>query len=150
MIKFILWPIKVNIAIAGFGISPTSFSGVFRSEVQSLGMNADLTAQETALILVSLGVSIHYGNNFDLILNTLRHEGKIDINKPEIVDALYEMGYGVDPWWEWDAIMIYRKEYDEEDLVDMHDYAKSPIAQIFARLRWNRVKDHVEQSERRD
>ena len=150
MFKSISWPIKVNAAIAGFGISPTAFNGDFRSEVQSLGINAGLTAQETALILVSLGVGIHYDDNFDLILGTLRHDGKVDINKPEVVDALYEMGYGVDPRWETEAIMVLRGEFDKEELDDICSYTKSPIAQLFARFRWARIKDHVEQSEGKD
>ena len=90
---------------------------------------------------------IFYDDTFELILATLRHDGKIDVTKPEVVDALYEMGYGVDPSWETEALMIYREELDEEDMGDINDYSKSPIAQLFARFRWNRIKDYVEQSE---
>lgn len=147
MFKYISWPFKVNAAIAGFGISPTEFDGEFRSEIQSLGMKAGLTAQETALIVLSHKVGIHYDDTFELILGTLRHDGKVDITKPEVIDALYEMGYGVDPHWETDAIMVFRGEFDKEELDDIDDYAKSPIAQLFARFRWARIKDHVEQSE---
>ena len=150
MFKNISWPFKVNAAIAGFGIPPTEFDGEFRSEVQSLGMNAGLTPQETALILLSLKIGIHYDDTFELILATLRHDGKVDITKPEVIDALYEMGYGVDPHWEADAIMVFRGEFDKEELDDIDDYAKSPIAQLFARFRWARIKVHVEQSEGKD
>ena len=143
MFKYISWPFKVNAAIAGFGISPTEFDGEFRSEVQSLGMNAGLTAQETALVLLSLAMGkIFYDDTFELILATLRHDGKIDVTKTEVVDALYYMGYGVDPSWETEALMIYRGEFDEEDIGDINDYSKSPIAQLFARFRWNRIKDY--------
>ena len=144
MFKYISWSFKVNAAIAGFGIDPGEFDGEFRSEVQSLGRNAGLTAQETALILVSLRVGIRYDDTFELILGTLRHDGKVDTNKPEVIDALYEMGYGVDPHWETDAIMVFRGEFDEEDSDELDDYAKSPIAQVFARFRWARLRQHVE------
>ena len=147
MFKYISWPFKVNAAIAGFGISPKEFDGEFRSEVQSLGMNAGLTAQETALILLSLKIGIHYDDTFELILATLRQDDKLDTTKPEVIDALYEMGYDVDPHWETEAFMVLRGEFDKEDLDDIDDYAKSPIAQVFARLRWVRIKEHVEQSE---
>ena len=149
MFKYISWPFKVNAAIAGFGISPTEFYGEFRSEVQSLGMNAGLTAQETALILLSLKRGIHYDDTFELILATLRHEDKLDVTKPEIIDALYEMGYGVDPTWETEAIMIHRGQFEDEELGDIDNYPKSPIAQLCARLRWTRIQDHVAQSEKK-
>ena len=110
-------------------------------------MNGGLTAQETALILLSLGMGIHYDDTFELILATLRHDGKVDTTKPEVIDALYEMGYGVDPHWETDAITVFRGEFDKEELDDIDDYAKSPIAQLFARFRWAKIKEHVEQSE---
>ena len=110
-------------------------------------MNADLTAQETALILVSLKVGIHYDDTFELILATLKHDEKVDTTKPEVVDALYEMGYDVDPHWETDAIMVFRGEFYGEELKDIDDYAKSPIAQIFAKFRCARIRDHVERSE---
>ena len=150
MFKNISWPFKVNAAIAGFGVPPTEFDGEFRSEVQSLGMNAGLTPQETVLILLSLKIGIHYDDTFELILTTLKHDRKVDITKPEVIDALYEMGYGVDPHWEADAIMVFRGEYDREELDDIDDYTKSPIAQLFARFRWARIEVHVEQSEGKD
>ena len=150
MFKYISWPIKVNAAIASFGISPNVFDSKIRSTVQTLGRNAGLTAQETALILVSLGVGIHYDDTFELILGTLRHDGKVDINKPEVTDALNEMNLSGDAHWEWDAINVLRGKYDEQELNDIDDYAKSPIAQLFAKFRWARIKDHVEQSESED
>ena len=73
----------------------------------------------------------------------------MDTTKPEVIDALNEMGYGVDPHWETDAIMVFRGEFIKEDLDDIDDYAKSPIAQVFARFRWARIKQHVEQTEKR-
>ena len=147
MFKHISYPFKVNAAIAGFGISPTEFDQKFRSEVQSLGIGAGMTAQETALILLSLKIGIRYNDTFELILGTLIHDGKVDTTKPEIIDALYEMGYGVNPYWEHEAITVFIGEINKEELDDMDDYVKSPIAQLFARFRWARIKDYVEQSE---
>ena len=152
--KLIFWPLKVNAAIAGFGVRPTNIDSDLRTEVQALGLEAGLTRHETALILLALVFGVLIGqagvsddDQFDLILGTLRHDGKVDFDKPEVIDALYEMGYGVDPHWETDAIMVCRGEFDKEDLDDIDDYAKSPIAQVFARFRWARLKQHVEQSE---
>lgn len=147
MFKHISWPIKVNSAIAGFGISPTKFDGKLRSEVQLLGINAGLTAQETALILLSLKIGINYDNSFELILASHRHDGKIDTTKPEVIDALHEMGYDVDPHWEYDAISIFNGDRDKDDLDNIHAYAKSPVAQLFARFRWSKIKFHVERIE---
>lgn len=65
MFKHISWPIKLNSAIAGFGISPTKFDGKLRFEFQSLGINADLAAQETALILLYLKIEINYDDTFE-------------------------------------------------------------------------------------
>ena len=145
MFKHISWPIKLNSAIAGFGISPTKFDGKLRSEFQSLGINADLAAQETVLLLLSL--KINYDDTFELIFASLRHGGKIDIAKPEVIDALYEMGYDVDPRWGYDAVPIFNGDVDKDDVDDRHDYAKSPIAQLFARFIWSRIKVHVDQIE---
>ena len=147
MFKHFSWPIKVNSAIAGFGISPTKFDKKLRSEVQSLGINADLTTQETALILLSLKIGINYDDTFKLIFDSLRHDGKIDITKLEAIDALYEMGYDVDPQWEYDAISIFNGDVDKDDMDDRHDYEKSPIAQLFSRFRLSRIKTHVDQVE---
>ena len=145
MFRYISWPFKVNSVIASFGIPPTAIDGKIRSEVQSLGMNAGLTAQETALILLSLALGkVGPNDTFELILATLKHDGKVDVEKPEVIDALYEMGYSVDPRWETEAIMVFRGEFDEDELDEIDDYVKSPIAQLFARFRWARIKDHVE------
>ena len=147
MFKHFSWPIKVNSAIAGFGISPIKFDGKLRSEFQSLGINADLAAHETALILLPLKIGINYDNTFESIFASLRHDGKIDIAKPEVIDAPYEMGYDVDPRWGYDAVPIFNGDVDKDDMFDRHDYAKSPIAQLFARFRWFRIKVHVDQIE---
>lgn len=53
----IFWPFRVYAAIAGFGIPPSTFTSDFRSDIQILGKKAHLTPQETALVLISLGIS---------------------------------------------------------------------------------------------
>lgn len=71
-------------------------------------------------------------------------DGKVDITKPEVIDALYGMGYDVFSHWETDAILVFAGEITKEELDDLDDYVKSPIAQLFARFRWYRIKDHIE------
>ena len=143
MFKVVFWPFKVNAAIAGFGIPPTKLNGDFRSEVQLLGMNAGLTAQETALILLSLKIGIHYDDEFESILAALIRDGKVDTSKLEVIDALHEMGYSVDAPWEYDAILVFTGDISGDGLDEVDAYTKSPIAQLFARFRWSRIKDHA-------
>ncbi len=119
MFRYIFWPWKVNAAIAGFGVSPGEFDGDFRTEVQALGINASLTAQETALILISLKIGKwidQYSGSFELVLSYLENAGKVDVAKPEVVDALWEMGYREYPHWEYDAMMVFEGELDAEEL----------------------------------
>lgn len=131
MLKRLFWPLKVNAAIAGFGIRPSDIDSALRTDVQVLGLEAGLTPQETALISLALVFGVLIGqagisdnDEFDLILGTLRHDRKVDFNKPEIIDALDAMGYAIEvPRWHFD--------FDQEQ----YPYAKSPIAQLFAKKR---------------
>ena len=71
---------------------------------------------------------------------------RIDFKKPEIIDALDDMGYAKEdmPLWEHEAIMLHRGTLDGEP---DYPYAKTPIAQLFARNRWSVIGDVVEKKE---
>ena len=110
----IFWSFKVNAAIAGLGIPPTTFDGQLRSHVQTLGQKAKLTPQETALVLVALVMGIGAPTDLELFVSVWHHDGKVDYEKPEVIDALYDVGCPVaDPHWEHDAINLLRGTTDK-------------------------------------
>ena len=147
--KPIFWPFKVNAAIAAIGISPNALNHQRRYEVQELGLKAGLTPQETALVLVSLLVGARAPTVLELIVSIWHRDGNVDFEKPEVIDALYDIGCSVgDPYWEYDAIDIFGGISDENDIEQFEEYAKTPIAQLFARSRWNKFQIAAEPSKR--
>ena len=89
------WSLKVNKAFASMGIDPTQFSSEYRTNMQQSGKDSGLTPEETALITVSG----YYGAGFPTFAETAigiwRKDGKIDVSKPELSDALARMGFDV-------------------------------------------------------
>lgn len=154
--KRLLWPLKVNTALAGFGVSPTSLDNDLRTDLQGLGLAAGLTPQETALVLMALVFGSRFGlvglsdpDEFNLILAAFRQDRKIDVKKPEIVDALVYMGYETESplRWEHEAIEYHRGTLEGKP---QHPYAKTPIAQLFAQERWSAIKAAVQKRERNE
>ena len=92
-----LYPVKVNIALASMAVPPTQFDGRWRSEMQKSGKAAKLTPQETALVIVAEGLGINYPMDVETAISVWRHEGKIDISKTLVTRALFQMGFSVDP-----------------------------------------------------
>ncbi len=138
--KLIFWPLKVNTALAGIGINPTSIVGQTRTDIQLLGLDAGLTPQETALVLVSLLAGIHSPIELELIVSVWHHDKKVNFEKPEVIDVLDEIGCPVgDPRWWSDAIDISNGTLDDERLEEVDEYAKSPIAQLFAKVRHKKL-----------
>lgn len=90
------YPVKVNMALAAMAVPPTQFDGVWRSGMQEIGKSGGLTPQETALVIVGYGLGINYPDDVEIAIATWRHEGKINIDKPEVVEALSKMGFNVD------------------------------------------------------
>lgn len=139
--KSVSWPFKVNAAVAGIGINPASIDGQTRSELQTLGREAGLTAEETALVVVSLVAGIGAPTELEHIVSVWHRERKVDLEKPEVIDAMYETGCPVgDPRWEYDAIGIFNGTMDDERMNEIDQYAKSPIAQLFARARHDKMQ----------
>ncbi|UWR41548.1 hypothetical protein K4F85_01175 [Phaeobacter inhibens] len=71
----IFFPFKVNAALAAMAISPNTFNGSWRSEMQQIGKAAGLTPQETALLIVSEGMGISYPDDVEIALGVWRSEG---------------------------------------------------------------------------
>ena len=91
------YPLKVNTALAQMAVPPTQFDGEWRSGMQQIGKAAGLTPQETALVIVAHGLGIGYPLDVETAIGVWRHDGKVDIEKPEVNDALDKMGFAVEP-----------------------------------------------------
>ena len=140
--KKISWPLKVNTALAGLGIPPTAINGQQRTDIQLLGLQAGLSPQETALVLVSLLLGLHAPTELEAIVSVWHYDGQVDFDKPEVIDALYEIGCPVgNPHWEYDAIDIFNGTVDDEDAEHIAEYARTPIAQLFASVRQTKLEE---------
>lgn len=89
------YPVKVNTALAAMAVDPNQFEGVWRSGMQQIGKAAGLTPQETALVIVGYGLGINYPDDVETAIGVWRHERKINISKPEVIEALSKMGFNV-------------------------------------------------------
>lgn len=89
------YPFKVNTALAAMGIPPNQFEGTWRSGMQQIGKAAGLTPQETALVIAGYGLGINYPDDVETAIGVWRHKGKIDLSKPEVIEALSKMGFNV-------------------------------------------------------
>lgn len=90
------YPVKVNAALAAMAVNPKQFEGVWRSGMQQIGKAAGLTPQETALVIVGHGLGINYPDDVETAIGVWRHEGKINLAKPEVIEALSKMGFNSD------------------------------------------------------
>ncbi len=90
------YPFKVNAALAGMAVSPSQFEGEWRSHMQQMGKAAGLTPQETAVGIVAYGLGIKFPDAAENAIGVWRREKKIDLTKPEVIDALSKMGFEVD------------------------------------------------------
>lgn len=91
-----LYPVKVNMALAAMNISPTTFDGKHRSHLQKVCKAAGLTPQEAALVIVADQLGINYPYDVETAIGVWRHEGKINLEKPEMREALDRMGFAID------------------------------------------------------
>lgn len=91
-----LYPMKVNMALAAMNISPTIFDGKLRSRLQEVCKAAGLTPQEAALAIVAHQLGINYPDDVETAIRVWRQEGRINLEKPEMREALDRMGFAVD------------------------------------------------------
>ena len=91
------YPFKVNVALAAMACPPNQFDGEWRSGMQQIGKAAGLTPQETALVIVGHGMGINYPHDVEVSIGIWRQDGKVNIRKPEVNDALHKMGFAVSP-----------------------------------------------------
>lgn len=91
--NLMLYPFKVNMALAAMNINPTMLDGQLRSHFQQLCKAAGLTPQEAALVIVAHQLGIHFPDDVEMAIGLWRHEAKINITKPEVREALDKMGF---------------------------------------------------------
>jgi hypothetical protein len=88
-----LYPVKVNIALAEMSVRPGDFNGEWRSNMQQVGKAAGLTPQETAICIVAYGLGINYPEFVKTAIGVWLNEHKVNVNKPEIVNAYIRLGF---------------------------------------------------------
>lgn len=89
------YPVKVNVALASMAVNPSVFAGEWRSNMQQIGKNAGLTPEETALAIVAHGLGINFPMDVENAIGLWRQQGKVDISKPAVIEALQKMGFRV-------------------------------------------------------
>jgi hypothetical protein len=89
------YPLKVNMALAAMNVSPTVFDGTWRTGMQQIGIAGGLTPQETALVIVGYGLGINFPDSVMTAIGVWRHDGKLDVSKPEVAEALFKMGFSI-------------------------------------------------------
>lgn len=98
---------------------------------QLAGRSAGLTPQETALVTVSLTMGKSFPLEVEPAIAGWRTRGKIDTEKPEVRDALADMGFDVMPV----TATFFNTPTDLLD-DDEVGYATSTIGRLFAERRW--------------
>ncbi len=63
--------------------------------MQQMGKAAGLTPQETALGIVAYGLGISFPDDVEIAIGVWRNDGKINLEKPEVVEALRTMGFSI-------------------------------------------------------
>lgn len=86
------YPLKVNTALAGFGVPPDAVPRDLRQKMQDHGKHCGLTASETALCMIGAIFGVGYPDqNMDLIVGSLIKRRKIDPAKAEVLEALRQL-----------------------------------------------------------
>lgn len=85
-----LFPIKVNAAIAATGIPPNAIPGHIRQRGQDIGKRHRLTPQETALVIIAecFGVGYPTDSSLPLAVETWIAERKVNTHDPRIMQVL--------------------------------------------------------------
>jgi hypothetical protein len=89
-----LYPLKVNMALAKMQVAPKIFDPVWRSGMQQIGKNANCSPEETAIAIIGHGLGIGYPDEAIPVINRWIASGKVNKNRPEIFEALSKMGLG--------------------------------------------------------
>ena len=91
-------------------------------------------------VLASLLAANSAPTETELIVSVCHRDKKVNFEKPEVIDALYEIGCPVgDPAWWGDAIDIFNGVLDDAQMEEIDEYAKTPIAQLFVSARYNEL-----------
>ena len=92
------------------------------------------------MVLVSLTLRISYPLNVAATLGHWHADDKIDFEKPEMIDALYDMGFSVDdpPWYMY-YDDITNDSLKDEDIRELGRYVTTDIARLFAQIRYKEI-----------
>ncbi len=89
-----LFPLKVNFALAKLGVNPQHIRSEYRQGAQAVGKAAGNSPQEVALFIASqLPVAYQIDLNPFVVKGWIR-ERKINIRDPEIKNSLLSLGWG--------------------------------------------------------
>jgi hypothetical protein len=91
----VLYPFKVNTALAQMRFRPDMFDGSWRSGMQQLGYDAGCTPQETAVAIVAHGLRIGFPFEAEKVIGGWIKAGKLNPKRPEMVEALQKMGFDI-------------------------------------------------------
>ena len=92
------------------------------------------------MVLVSLTLRKSYPLDVEAALGHWHADDKIDFEKPEMIDALYDMGFGVDdpPWYMY-YDDITNDSLEDEDIRELGRYVTTDIARLFAQIRYKEI-----------
>ena len=90
-----LYPIKVNVALAGLGVNPKAFEGAWRSEMQQACKQGGLTAQEAAVVIMGFGLGTNIPDTAEIVMATFHKDGQLDYSKPPVIQAMIKMGFRI-------------------------------------------------------
>lgn len=90
----LVYSFKFNSALAAMSIPPSTFSGDVRADMQLLGQRHGLTPQEAAIALVAKSMGLNAPAYFEVALMVWTKEGKVNLEKPAMIEALRGTIYG--------------------------------------------------------
>ena len=90
-----LYPIKVNVALAGLGVNPKVFEGAWRSEMQQVCKQGGLTPQEAAVVIMGHGLGVNLPDTAEIVMATFHKDGQLDYTKQPVIEAMRRMGFRI-------------------------------------------------------
>ena len=92
MFRKLLYPLRVNIALAAVNIPPTLINQEYRQGIQAMGWLAGAKPEEVAVSIVSQLPLAHQTNISYEVIRLWIEDGKIDVTKPDVRVPLDNLG----------------------------------------------------------
>jgi hypothetical protein len=89
-----LYAFKFNKALAAMSIPPNAFTSDVRSDVQLWGQANGLTPEEAVVAMVAQAFGLDAPPTFELAIRVWTAEGKVNLEKPSLAEALSNTIYG--------------------------------------------------------